>query len=689
MAICSLSRLILGVSLIHSCLAGQAVKRADPEIERDVTTTTIYSTVRNSGTVTSTVSQCGQLPLCNQVSWNAVSTVSSTPSSFVLSGKNDLQNFYFSFDNAGKVLMSRMGSATLASLHLDDASGQLSNALNLVELIFLRYNSSVLETFPQEDTAVLDVLREVQYGEQDSIYSSDYLKTWFWDTANDEPLLRNEETVWHFYFAGQPSKKMARGNIFERDNNVAIYMLPASVTVGSDSPLQQLTLSAASASQFSSSAFSSIPISTSTAETITLPLTTDTGTAAPTNTDTDGPTNTDTGGPTNTDTAGPTDTDTSGPTTPTPSVDTVTVTTTTTTTSSSTAVGPVLNAYQVITSNSLQAFCTDLLSYYSQTTQLSSTIYTTTSTTTSIEVTTTTSYSGFITSIQTTITTSSPTSLRTRGLETVSELATFALSDILSGCSSAISSPTATFTTDIFISTMAITSVATTSISSVETPSATSTFTSASIIVVDYPGIGVLQLSDASDQTTTNNNQAYLEIIQNDLGTDLQNVWYMTLGIVNDINAGLVAMVQISPGNLWTIQQIPQLSTMNHYIWCFKPDGTDVGDQFAVYLEPALCTGDYAPIMFTFDNSTGGTQLVSADNAGTYADNPIYPYSCTYTTTSSTGSGITLTAVWYGQNLDTLPAGGDITALTCVPLSWNYYFRTIYTGVPPFRAFQH
>ncbi|KAF3284166.1 hypothetical protein TWF970_011385 [Orbilia oligospora] len=384
-------------------------------------TTTLFSTVGNTRTVTSYLGDCATwqgLPLCNQVTFgpmtsgantgtaaSSASLVSSTFAGqsgvpFVLSGKGDFVDSYFKFDdNTGAVVMAGLAEQRFVALVLDQSGpGLLQNSQYLDELVFLRYNETIKNLLPDEDPVITNLVRKVQHDATANVLRTDYETTFYWNSSTNQPGLVKNTVDWKFYIA-LPSLGRAKRRgmpLFNKrqETSYDIYMLPINVTIPPGSAFVPIDFAAEEAQGFPSSLFSSLPpFATSTATTgidtasdttatgtntsggtgtnggTTATGGTDTGTGTATGT---GGTRTGTGTGTGTDTATETGTETSDSNGPSGSgTGTGTGTGAGTRTNGGTGTGgfiPTTDAYEIITKYTLQAYCTALLSYFSQTT---------------------------------------------------------------------------------------------------------------------------------------------------------------------------------------------------------------------------------------------------------------------------------------------------------------------------------
>ncbi|KAF3219311.1 hypothetical protein TWF106_007153 [Orbilia oligospora] len=383
-------------------------------------TTTLFSTVGNTRTVTSYLGDCATwqgLPLCNQVTFgpmtpdgntgtatSSASLVSSTFAGqsgvpFVLSGQGDFVDSYFKFDdNTGAVVMAGLADQRFVALVLDQSGpGLLQNSQYLDELVFLRYNETIKNLLPDEDPVITNLVRKVQHDATTNVLRTDYETTFYWNSSTNQPGLVKNTVDWKFYIALPSSGRAKRRGmpLFNKrqETSYDIYMLPINVTIPPGSAFVPIDFAAEEAQGFPSSLFSSLPpFATSTATTgiDTASDTTATGTNTSGGTGTNGGTTatggTDTGTGTATGTGGTrtgtgtdtgTETDTATETgigtsdsNDTSGSGTRTSTGTGTRTNGGTGTGgfiPTTDAYEIITKYTLQAYCTALLSYVSPT----------------------------------------------------------------------------------------------------------------------------------------------------------------------------------------------------------------------------------------------------------------------------------------------------------------------------------
>ncbi|KAF3100323.1 hypothetical protein TWF102_005209 [Orbilia oligospora] len=352
-------------------------------------TTTLFSTVGNTRTVTSYLGDCATwqgLPLCNQVTFgpmtsgantgtatSSASLVSSTFAGqsgvpFVLSGQGDFVDSYFKFDdNTGAVVMAGLADQRFVALVLDQSGpGLLQNSQYLDELVFLRYNETIKTLLPDEDPVITNLVRKVQHDATTNVLRTDYETTFYWNSSTNQPGLVKNTVDWKFYIALPSSGRAKRRGmpLFNKrqETSYDIYMLPINVTIPPGSAFVPIDFAAEEAQGFPSSLFSSLPpFATSTA---TTGIDTASDTTA-TGTNTSGGTGTN-GGTTATSSTDTETSDSSG----TSGSGTGTGTGTGTRTNGGTGTGgfiPTTDAYEIITKYTLQGYCTALLSYFSPT----------------------------------------------------------------------------------------------------------------------------------------------------------------------------------------------------------------------------------------------------------------------------------------------------------------------------------
>ncbi|KAK6526439.1 hypothetical protein TWF694_005025 [Orbilia ellipsospora] len=219
------------------------------QTQRDLITTTeyVYEIASNTNNITYTVDSCGIfLPACGKLTWGSFSTSHSvittnsattsrtsttsatsttlrtlgtstsstsanTPtSSFLLKGSGAFGDYYFEFQTGnenGKVLLGNLGNGPVVSFQFGDGK-TLRNAANPSQLLYLRYNSTTAESFSSDGAAIVDVIRELQYGMDKDIIGTDLSTGWAWNTTTNQPALYHEGAEWTFFTDGVPSPKL-------------------------------------------------------------------------------------------------------------------------------------------------------------------------------------------------------------------------------------------------------------------------------------------------------------------------------------------------------------------------------------------------------------------------------------------------------------------------------------------------
>ncbi|KAF3192638.1 hypothetical protein TWF788_000247 [Orbilia oligospora] len=417
----------------------------------DYTTTIVYETVKNTHTITSTLDSCDTgLPQCNQLVWPTFASNVSTA-----------------------ITQSSATSSTQ-----DPATSSISAPRG-------GYNASTIQALEQEPASVLSLLREIRHTVDtvDTLQSSDYMGEWIWNTTVGQVELHQNQRRWIIYkLAGALNSTIARmrsRELVKRANYYDLYMLPADIPIPENSRLQKAQFIANNENKYETSYFSSFEPTTSMASS------SKTATVVPVSSFSSTSFRSSSGRNSGPD---------SNP-----------------TTSQPVSSSAVPDAYDIITSLGLEAYCSLILSYNSHTT-------TTTSTSTSIS----TSYYALFTdpsSTSTSTTTAGDTSVTTfvaasagtrkrhipadkRSLE--NDLTNYPSSSILSACSRAASSPTGIITRTI--SSSEFSSVLEPTSSTTEFGVATGTATSSVPIVTEtIAAIGAYKLvnSDVSNHAGT------------------------------------------------------------------------------------------------------------------------------------------------------------------------------------------
>ncbi|KAF3112840.1 hypothetical protein TWF102_004234 [Orbilia oligospora] len=233
------------------------------------TTTIVYETVKNAHTITSTLDSCDTgLPQCNQLVWPTfvsnfstttisqssaisstqdatTSSISAPRGGFVL--EETLSGFYFQLDDdTGRAILAAPGRDRLVPLTLaENVENLLQNSRNPFEILFLRYNASAIQALQQESTSVLSLLREIRHtvDTADTLQSSDYVGEWIWNTTVGQVELHQNQRRWIIYkLAGTLNSTIARmrsRELVKRANFYDLYMLPADIPIPENSRLQK------------------------------------------------------------------------------------------------------------------------------------------------------------------------------------------------------------------------------------------------------------------------------------------------------------------------------------------------------------------------------------------------------------------------------------------------------------------
>ncbi|KAF3911073.1 hypothetical protein AA313_de0204857 [Arthrobotrys entomopaga] len=635
-------------------------------------TTTLYKTVLVSNPnrpVVSTVDNCDcnsstkGLRFCDQITWSnfqssASTTITSStatpspstlPNSFVLGGSGDLDGFYLQFDATGNIFLSNLGEVTLLALHLDTDNALLQNARDASQLLFLRHNSSFIEEqLPTEDPAVLAQIFQVRIGDQvhGQLLSSDVYTGWLWDNQTDEFRFLYKGQNLSFYYTPTSLRRhrardtsadkfsfrfwSRRGTILQRDIKFLTLILPLDIALSSDSSLEPLSLTPTQVATFSSTLFNTLPSSSPTSSlsssslsssasssSSTLASSTSSSSSSlfpslPSTSSLSASSSASSSSPSTSPSSSPSrssNSPSSSPSSPSPA------------SSSSPSSSSLPNVYDVIVQYSLQDYCTTLLGYFTPVQTLPSAIYTTTRETSVLSTTTTSTTTTTTTTVtSSTSTTSFPVPAK-RGVPP-SQLSAYASTDIQSGCSQAISSPTDTSTTYSPTSTAFITSVSTTS-TSISVILNTATSTTTIISSNPYPGIG-----DWSIQR-----------IPYDIGT-YYDAYYWTYS-QTDVDTGATALNPgINPANAKSLTIFPAgLAPDGTPLWNMHTTGlTDdwvlcinitrdpvtntnpASYAYADYRAKYFKVAEYAahnviPVVFKYDVATATAQL---DNSYTY-----------------------------------------------------------------------
>ncbi|KAF3911178.1 hypothetical protein AA313_de0209366 [Arthrobotrys entomopaga] len=617
--------------------------------QRDLITTTLYETVFEGNSVTHVV-QCDAsslLPICNQITWGAMSTAasptSSSPapsSSFVLRGSGAYEDYYFEFNGGNnRVLLGTLGQHTLVALQLEDTA--LKNAGDNSQIVYLRYNTTIAQRFAiaGESDYVVSLIREVRYGVNADITEADYADGWFWDTTINQPGLVHQDIVWKF-FAEKPAPNSARDIDLEdygtqgdseasnikykrQDVEIYIYMLPDTITIPANSSLQQVNMVADQPQQFS--AFFSTPQSTGGPKTPTLsppnPSSSPITTPSPSSPVTSPPTTPPTLSPPSSPATSP---NTSPPTSSPPSSPPTTPPTTPPPSTPSTPMSPPLStdAYDVIMQDALQDFCTTLLGYFSPMETLPSTVYSHTSTDI-IWSTTTTSTILDVPFTYTTFTSTSsfPDVHQKREISTPTQLSTFAATALQSGCSRAIVSPTATATTYSLTSTLLVKSISTTFVS-ILVSSSTKTVTQTAHTTFGYYGLGQWTFTPVpADQAASYDGYSWaFDRSPVDNGGTSSNL------LIHNTNLGANFAIYHA-GAVWNMHIANELED---WLLCINPspDSTSLADHITEFYRVSDYTNyNVVPVAFIYDDL--GTHVAQLDNDVTYVGTPMFFFWCT------------------------------------------------------------
>ncbi|KAK6331439.1 hypothetical protein TWF730_004521 [Orbilia blumenaviensis] len=255
-------------------------------------TETVFETVPNPLTITSyyTASDgCLRLPTCIIVNGSAIfpsgtnsngqsgsgTATSATTTTlttftgqpdvgFVLYGDGELNDHYVQFDDVtGRFVFAEVGTYRFVQLQVNDGgTGLLQNGLNLTELVFLRYNSTVRNAYPAESAEIVDIVQEVRHASQDELLATDIMGTWGWNATDGQLGLQRDGDRWVFYVGTGPSLRARQ--IPNGQPSFDVFVLPQALSVPSDSAFQRLLLGAAVASDFPSSLFTESPTATQT-----------------------------------------------------------------------------------------------------------------------------------------------------------------------------------------------------------------------------------------------------------------------------------------------------------------------------------------------------------------------------------------------------------------------------------------
>ncbi|KAF3284246.1 hypothetical protein TWF970_011468 [Orbilia oligospora] len=257
----------------------------------EIITETVFEIVPNPLTITSYLTQeggCLILPTCliingsaifpsrattggtNTASTTAIATYTGQPDvGFVLYGDGNLRDHYMQFDDTdGRIEFALTGAYRFVQLEVNDGgSGLLQNGLDLRELVFLRYNESVKDIYPTENADILGIVQEVRHADENELLASDFMGTWVWNTTDNQLGLERDGDRWVFY-VGIGSQLRVRQIPADRDS-YDVFALPENISVPSDSDFKRLSLGAGIASDFPSSIFTQSPTTTFTDSTAT------------------------------------------------------------------------------------------------------------------------------------------------------------------------------------------------------------------------------------------------------------------------------------------------------------------------------------------------------------------------------------------------------------------------------------
>ncbi|KAK6342469.1 hypothetical protein TWF718_007872 [Orbilia javanica] len=258
----------------------------------DTTTETIFKTVPNPITITSYITGpngCLQLPTCIIVNGSlvfptntntqtgsgtatttAIATFTGQPDTgFVLYGNGDLRDHYMQFDDTnGRLVFAITGAYRLVQLEVNDGgSGLLQNALNLTELVFLRYNETIKTAYPAENAEILDTIQEVRHADQNDLLTDDFMGTWAWNTTDNQLGLERSGARWVFYVGLGSQQLRVKRQIPADTESYDVYAIPQNMQIPSNSSFKRLSLAAGVASDFPSSIFTEQPTGVSTGST--------------------------------------------------------------------------------------------------------------------------------------------------------------------------------------------------------------------------------------------------------------------------------------------------------------------------------------------------------------------------------------------------------------------------------------
>ncbi|KAF3910951.1 hypothetical protein AA313_de0200037 [Arthrobotrys entomopaga] len=565
-----------------------------------------------NGPIVSTVAYCNPFPdglqFCENIIWltfqltstitgatsmspttasssvsSPVSSASVIPSSFVLGGSGALEGFYLQTDATGNVLLSTLGENVLLAFQLDNSL--VLNSQDTSQILFLRRNSSFLV---EEDPAVLAEIRQIRIGNREQLTSADVYKGWTWDNQTYQLQFLDKDQTLSFYYS-----RTGLGRLRARNPGLIPAALPFPVSLPRDSSLEPLSLTPSAAATFSSSFFSTPPSRTATSASITIPS------------------------------SKPTLSTSSGLT----SSDLISSGLSASTTFGSSS-SNLVDAYQIITQYSLQAYCSSLLAYSTPVEKLPSTIYTGTTeegllSTTTISTTTSTLTSTIIS----TSTTYEPTSISVveRDDPTPSQLSGYAPTAIRSGCSKAITPPSTTTSYDLvpleFVSFVSTTSTSILTLTSSELPISTS------ISLSTYTGIGMWVVAQAPGESALTAELGFcISYYKTIINSGAQDFAVALLTDNPSVEANVQARVSGTAPDGTLLYQMYADGFSSDWVLCGYKDPPDKASSYVSYFNASTLEihGAY-PLIFRYDPVTKQAAL---DNAFTYATAPQYFFAC-------------------------------------------------------------
>ncbi|KAK6518183.1 hypothetical protein TWF506_005342 [Arthrobotrys conoides] len=573
------------------------------------TITTVYETVENTYTITSTLSSCDiwtGLPQCNELVWPtlasnststttyttpppstvstldpAITSISAPRGGFVL--EEAFGGLYFQLDDdTGRVVLAAPGQDRLVSLTLgDNVENLLQNSRDRSEIVFLRYNATANQALEQESASVSSLLREIRHtvDTAGTLQSSDYVGEWVWNTTIGQVELNQNGRRWIIYKvagnANSPALR-SRDGLAKRENFYDLYMLPNDILVPEDSILQKAQFIANEDSRYETSYFSSLKATSTVSQSSSLSATK----------------------------------------------------TISTTDSSSTTSSTMLDAYDVITSLGLEGYCSSILSYNSQTTTITST-----------SISLSTSYYALFTdpsSISTSTTTAGESSatvfisasVGTRKRDFTAnqrspedQLTGYPTNSILSACSKAASSPTGTITETASSLTFSdvIEPISSTTQFGIGNTTATTTIP---VVTETVKAIGGYKLvyNDLSDHSGPYYGQYISNTTGNPIGytgatVDIPSLKWSPYYFETIRSYGLTRKYEIPGGQT--------LLTVLIWLGAGGPNAQGSVGDYSVYEFPVngLQNSDYVPIYFNF-NST--TVVMTPDNSNNPVSDPTF-----------------------------------------------------------------